>query len=168
MRLKSFLPLALALLLPAAAAHADTPADIDFSFSGANTDSFSFTVSDFYLSVPYTGRPPYFDFGPVDITFDGVVYPYSDAIAPEDQGIYIYLNTGTFNEHDFTGNGIYTVDYANQTATLNLGNTTLYENGNPGILTISVPTQTPEPTSLTLLGTGLLGLGATLRRRMSA
>ena len=162
MRLKSFLPLALAFLLPAAA-HADTSEDITLSFLGAHTDSFSFTIPGYYLTGSYTGRPPYLDFGPVDITFDGVVYPSSDAIAAEDQGLYMFLNTPPYGETDFTGNGIYTVDYATDTDTLNLGSTTLYENGNPGTLTIS---QTPEPTTLTLLATGLLGLGATLRRRL--
>ena len=174
MRLKSFLPLALTLFLPAAA-HADQV--YTFTFSGADTDSFSFTYAE-PDQIFYNGRPRYLLFNDFTLTFDGFTTGGS-ALAPEGGGIDLYFDdprTGNYDFVTFGGTGIYdtietgcgSYDINTCNATLNLGDTTLYENGNPGILNISTPTQTPEPTTLTLLGTGLLGLGVTLRRRLTA
>lgn len=166
MHLKSLLPLALTLLLPAAA-HADQ--DYTFTFSGAQTDSFSFTYAEpDAIPYPYEGAGPYLVFFDANITFDGATST-ALAIAPQDDGIAIvFLNGIDQTDYAFTGPGIFTLNQAGDAATLNLGDTTLYENGNPGILNISVPTQTPEPAPLALLTTGLLTLGATLRRRLHA
>ena len=172
MRLKSLL-LGFALALPLTA-HAE---DITFSFSGANTDSFTFTY-DTSVTTYYNGRPPYLTFEPLEVSFDGGPLPAvpDAALAPEGNGINlsiyeysVYNPVGGYydayyNYYQFTGNGIYTVDEANQTATLNLGTTTLYENGNPGTLTISTPSTTPEPSSFLLLGTGMLGAAGVIRK----
>ncbi len=41
------------------------------------------------------------------------------------------------------------------------------ENGTPSVLEVSATSVTPEPSSIALLGTGLLGVAGTLRKRMA-
>lgn len=69
-------------------------------------------------------------------------------------------------------NGVYYAfnDLANQITSLNLanGNTSFVSNFEPaaGVIQGAVPVPTPEPSSLALFGTGLLGLGAFVRSKL--
>ncbi len=168
---------ALALaLLPASSAVADT---FDFSFTGADfSGSGTFTAThqtgDNWLITGITGQVAGYT---IDSLLAPGTYPTGTLVGPNDN-ILIYpaeLFGTKFFDHDGVA---FDVDTPIGLVNVNLNDTFGFENAaaGPGNTVISEeltsvdvdPAPTPEPDSLFLLGTGVLGIAGVLRRRIAA
>jgi hypothetical protein len=138
------------------------------AYSGSGTVTFNSqaianytTLSKFLAS---SGSASSFDYGSY-YTFDlGVLSAGTVLSITHDDGISLYQGSTEVGS-SVSGATTVTTDVIDVTAT---GDTILRyarENGTPSILEVSNVTATPEPSSIALLGTSLLGFAGVVRRR---
>ncbi len=179
MRLGLRLSAPILLATASLAAHADT---FYYTFTGANVDNFSFSVPSQYGPVN-GGNSVKIAFDNVTVDLDGVTTNRQVAFStPQNLGGVMF--TSATHAYSFIGPQLFTgvfykplpqlPGYFTQATLLSgtyalqeiagdhLGFGTLVVTGGPP----PVPSTVPEPSSLVLLGTGLAGTLATLRRKL--
>jgi hypothetical protein len=173
MKLRLSLPIALFAVLAIPAAHADTT----FAFAPTTGDAFTFTLGAPSSSYPDPGGASFFfgipgSDGDLDLTF--ISSAYSASLATQGYGLVdleVY-NNATGATYLLDGPQIYAGDPSAPTFTPE----TLVLTADPstgggtvgGTLVVDGGGVTPEPSSLTLLGTAALSLAGVFRRRKAA
>jgi hypothetical protein len=112
-----------------------------------------------------SGSASTFDYGSY-YTFDlGTLSAGTVLSITHDDGVSLYLNNTTEIGSAVAGATTVTTDTIDVTTGGDITLRYARENGTPSILEVSNVTPTPEPSSIALLGTSLLGFAGVVRRR---
>ena len=165
---KSFLILAPALLLASVAARASTIDDFTLQ-SGTTTITFSIPLP---ASPDNSAEGSFSDFD-VPVAVNGTAatsfsseetFLNSTFVPPVDLNVAYTLN-GNYEKITEDGQQLYTG--SESSPTLDLGTFTFTSGDTLTITQVATPAVTPEPSSIALLGTGLLGAAGVLRKRFA-